>query len=167
MNRQTFSRSAIAVAVLAAVASLYIHSNGTLAGIPSADATTVAVTAAAAPVVGSATAVATDFSSIVERAGPAVVNISVTGNAKAGAVADVDEGSAQLDPSDPLFQFFKRFGPQLQMPRGPQIMRGLGSGFIISPDGLILTNAHVVDGAQEVTVKLTDRREFKAKVPLE
>ncbi|MNS84041.1 putative periplasmic serine endoprotease DegP-like precursor [compost metagenome] len=71
-----------------------------------------------------------------------------------------------IDPDDPLFQFFKRFGPQFQGPQSsqPQLVRGLGSGFIVSSDGLILTNAHVVDNATEVTVKLTDRREFKAKV---
>jgi serine protease Do len=71
-----------------------------------------------------------------------------------------------VDPDDPLFQFFKRFGPQFQGPQNaqPQLVRGLGSGFIVSQDGLILTNAHVVDNATEVTVKLTDRREFKAKV---
>ncbi|MEG1201716.1 MAG: Do family serine endopeptidase, partial [Comamonas sp.] len=78
----------------------------------------------------------------------------------------------QMDPDDPMLQFFKQFGiPQQGMPRGfgrqmPQEvpMAGEGSGFIISPDGTILTNAHVVKGAKTVTVKLTDRREFKAKV---
>jgi serine protease Do len=159
MNRQIFTRNAIAVAAFAAVTGVYLHSGGTLNGITSAHAAIVA----AQPQAGGGVAVATDFSSIVRSAGPAVVNISVTGKAKASPIAqEVDGGPT--DPNDPFFQFFKRFGPQFQAPQGTQIMRGLGSGFIISPDGLILTNAHVVDGAQEVTVKLTDRREFKAKV---
>ena len=163
MNRQTVARSAIAVAVSAAVAGIYLHSSGAGTGIPAPKAAIVA-TAPSAPVAGSVTAAATDFPSIVERSGPAVVNISVTGKLTAGALADGEDGFPQFDPNDPLFEFFKRFAPQLRLPRGPQIMRGQGSGFIISADGLILTNAHVVDGAQEVTVKLTDRREFKAKV---
>jgi len=72
----------------------------------------------------------------------------------------------QLDPDDPFYEFFKRFqGPMpRQMPRGAVPQHALGSGFIISADGTILTNAHVVAGAKEVTVKLTDRREFKAKI---
>jgi len=109
-----------------------------------------------------------DFTGIVQRYGPAVVNISVTGT---GTDDDDSTGNASamprgLDPDDPLFQFFKRFGgPGFAVPRGgPPIVRGLGSGFIVSPDGLILTNAHVVRGASDVTVKLTDRREFQAKV---
>jgi serine protease Do len=166
MSRQIFYRSAMAVAVLAAVTGVYIHTGGFAGGgMQSADAANPASVASAAPAPASsgAVAVATDFSSMVEGAGPAVVNISVTGSAKASASGDAD-GSIQGDPDDPFFQFFKRFGPQMQAPHGAQITRGLGSGFIISSDGLILTNAHVVDGAQEVTVKLTDRREFKAKV---
>jgi len=114
---------------------------------------------------------APDFTGIVQRFGPAVVNISVT-----GAAADDDGGgddAAALprgaDPDDPFFQFFKRFGgpgfgPNFAVPRGQPMLRGEGSGFIVSPDGLILTNAHVVRGASEVTVKLTDRREFQARV---
>lgn len=162
MNRQTFVRSAMVVAVSVAVAGIYMHSNGAATAMP--DANAAAIVAAAPPVAGGVTAVATDFSTIVERAGPAVVNISVTGKAKASAATDIEGGLAQRDPNDPFSEFFKRFAPQLRTPRGPQIMRGQGSGFIISADGLILTNAHVVDGAQEVTVKLTDRREFEAKV---
>ena len=77
-----------------------------------------------------------------------------------------------LDPDDednPLNEFFKRFGgpngPGLNIqPQRPMPSRGVGSGFIVSPDGYIVTNAHVVDGAKEVTVRLTDRREFTAKV---
>ena len=154
-------RNTMAVMVAAVVGGGYVYFRG--ADLPSAHAAPVqaplvAATPAPAAPSGPVVAAATDFSGIVQRSGPAVVNISVTG--KARKVADDDSG----DADDPFAQFFRHFGPQLQLPRQPQIMRGLGSGFIISPDGLILTNAHVVDGAQEVVVKLTDRREFKAKV---
>jgi serine protease Do len=104
-----------------------------------------------------------------------VVNISVSGMR---SVSDEGEPAAPpqippgMNPDDPFFEFFKRFqdqqGQQRQQPGGqpgPEIpVRGQGSGFIVSADGLILTNAHVVRGAKEVTVKLTDRREFQAKV---
>jgi serine protease Do len=68
------------------------------------------------------------------------------------------------EQDDPFFRFFRQFGFPNAPNGGSVPMRGQGSGFIISPDGLILSNAHVVDGAHEVTVKLSDRREFKAKV---
>jgi len=76
-----------------------------------------------------------------------------------------------MSPDDPFYEFFKRFqqGPQGQVPRGMQPQpqpraQGLGSGFIVGADGIILTNAHVVKDATEAVVKLTDRREYKAKV---
>jgi serine protease Do len=100
-----------------------------------------------------------DFTGIVERNGPAVVNISVTHDAKAEATAQQFEG---VDPNNPFFQFFRQFPGAV--PHGSAPEHGMGSGFIVSSDGVILTNAHVVDGATEVTVKLTDRREFRAKV---
>ena len=100
-----------------------------------------------------------DMSSIVARNGASVVNISVSSTHKTSAGRP---GAPQIDPDDPLPEFFRRYrGPQQQ---GEAPMRGLGSGFIVSADGTILTNAHVVDGADEVIVKLKDKREFKAKV---
>lgn len=121
-----------------------------------------AAIAAVAPPAAAAPLPATplpDMGAIVERNGPAVVNISVSGTRKLAA----GPGLPDLDPDDPFYEFFRRFrGPAA--PRGEEPVRGLGSGFIVTPDGTILTNAHVVDGADEVTVKLTDRREFKAKV---
>lgn len=97
-----------------------------------------------------------DFTSIVDRNGPAVVNISVV--QQATRTAD----QPQLQPGDPFFEFFRRFGVPMPQDRTPT--RGMGSGFIVSPDGMVLTNAHVVAGANEVTVKLTDKREYRAKV---
>ncbi len=102
----------------------------------------------------------TDFSALVKRYGPAVVNISVTSNVKAsfGGVPGFGGG----DRNDPFFEFFRGF--RIPQDAVPAPVRGQGSGFIVSSDGYILTNTHVVDNASEVTVKLTDRREFKAKV---
>jgi len=102
-----------------------------------------------------------DFSVIASRNGPAVVNISTVGSTKeANFRADADA------ENDPFFEFFRRFQAPGQRGRGgvPTPTHGVGSGFIVSADGIILTNAHVVRDASEVTVKLTDRREFRAKV---
>ena len=111
-----------------------------------------------------------DFSELVERVGPAVVNIRTTERVRAtsnGARPEVDED---------LLDFFRRFGvpipgqPQIpnRAPQQPPDMepqqRGVGSGFILNADGYVMTNAHVVDGADEVIVTLTDKREFKAKI---
>ncbi len=99
-----------------------------------------------------------DFSALVERVGPAVVNIAVTGKA-----APAPQGPPGAAPQDP-FEFFRRFQP----PPGPGAeapqRQGVGSGFIVSADGYVLTNTHVVKGAESVTVRLTDKREFDAKV---
>ena len=105
-----------------------------------------------------------DFSTITARSGPAVVNISVTGTVK--TAMEGPQGVPGMSPDDPFFEFFQQFGGPRGGARVPRDTptRGQGSGFIISPDGVILTNAHVVRDAKEVTVKLTDRREFKAKV---
>lgn len=121
----------------------------------------------AAPAAGytPATVAMPDFRSIVNRYGPAVVNISTEGTVKTSARIATPFGNADpSDPNDPLSQFFRRFGPQFQMPEGERPSRGQGSGFIVSEDGIILTNAHVVADAETVKVKLTDKREFTAKV---
>ncbi|HKB84184.1 MAG TPA: DegQ family serine endoprotease [Burkholderiales bacterium] len=96
-----------------------------------------------------------DFTDLVDKQGPAVVNVSTTSTAHAGA------GQSPVPEDDPFYDFFRRFGPP--QPRDYET-RSLGSGFIVSADGYILTNAHVVDMADDVTVKLNDKREFKAKV---
>ena len=101
-----------------------------------------------------------DFSGLVADNGAAVVNISVVEKPQqhVGGSAGGDEGN----DDDPLSQFFHRF--QMPSPEHMPPAHGIGSGFIVSPDGYVLTNAHVVADASEVTVKLTDRREFRAKV---
>lgn len=115
-----------------------------------------------------------DFTDLVEKTGPAVVNIRTTEKVKAIP-------SAPGNDEQEMQEFFRRyFGipipPRNQQPdRAPrgrkqspqqdeEVPRGVGSGFILSADGYVMTNAHVVDGADEVYVKLTDKREFKAKI---
>ncbi|MBB2805425.1 peptidase S1 [Xanthomonas arboricola] len=121
-----------------------------------------------------------DFTNLVEQVGPGVVNIETTITRK-DAMARQRRGGQDggaMPGDEQMPEFFRRFfGPDFQMPGGPRQGPGqggdddggiagksMGSGFIISADGYVLTNHHVVDGASEVTVKLTDRREFKAKV---
>jgi len=115
-----------------------------------------------------------DFADLVERSGPAVVNIRTT--ARLGAVHGRN-GAPQipgLDENDPFYEFFRRFFPQPQPGPGPQqrpgprgerqVPRGLGSGFIISGDGYVMTNHHVVEGSEQIMVTLADKREFSAKL---
>ena len=109
-----------------------------------------------------------DFTELVEKVGPAVVGIRTTERTRAA------RGGAEID--EDMLEFFRRFGlpipnqpkpnpraPQQQPDAEPQT-RGVGSGFILSADGYVMTNAHVVDGADEVFVTLTDSRELKAKI---
>jgi serine protease Do len=98
-----------------------------------------------------------DFSGLVAENGAAVVNISVVQKAQ-----KMSEPGEPGDSEDPLSQFFRRY--QMPAPGHAPPMKGIGSGFIVSADGYVLTNAHVVSDASEVTVSLTDRREFVAKV---
>jgi serine protease Do len=110
-----------------------------------------------------------DFTEIAERVSPTVVNIRTSERRSSGALGG---GSGEVDPG--IEEFFRRFGiplpnrpgPRGNAPRGdeePQ-QRGVGSGFILSADGFVMTNAHVVEGADEVLVTLTDKREFKARI---
>src|SRR5580765_2757285 len=105
-----------------------------------------------------------DFTELAERQGPTVVNISTTQVRERRASPQVPN----IEEDDPLYDFFRRFIPRPPGPggQGPRDFesRSLGSGFIISTDGYVLTNAHVVDSADEITVRLTDKREFKARV---
>ncbi len=123
----------------------------------------VALSAAATgPVRAQARSVAglPDFTELYDKQGPAVVAIDVTQKVRRSR-------GPELSEDDPFYEFFRRFG-QIPRPRGgPERefdQQSVGSGFIISSDGYLITNAHVVDGADEVSVKLTDKREFKAKV---
>jgi serine protease Do len=111
-----------------------------------------------------------DFTNLVEQVGPGVVNIE----AIVGSRSSRQQAQAQVPDEDDLPEIFRRFfGPDMPglpgrpgMPgpdAGPQGV-SIGTGFIMSPDGYVLTNHHVVDGADEVKVKLSDRREFTAKV---
>jgi serine protease Do len=96
-----------------------------------------------------------DFTELVEKQGPAVVNVSTKQVIRdTPALPDIPE-------NDPFYEFFKRFAPQIPQEQQAQ---SLGSGFFISSDGYVLTNAHVVDHAEKITVRLTDKREFTAKV---
>ena len=99
-----------------------------------------------------------DFADLAEKQGPAVVNISTTSSGKAQQPQAAPPPGAE---EDPFFDFFRRFGPPQQR---DYEARSLGSGFIISADGYILTNAHVVEAGDDITVRLTDKREFKGKL---
>jgi serine protease Do len=150
---RTWSLAAIAGIFVMVVAHQRSHAG---AGPAQAAAPTLV---AAAPGGASAARVTglPDFSGLVAEAGGAVVNVSVTEKPQ-----KIPQLNGQGDGDDPLSQFFRRFqtpGPERAPPS-----RGVGSGFIVSSDGYVLTNAHVVSDASEVTVTLTDRREFPAKV---
>src|SRR6476469_6121050 len=159
-----FHLKQLTVALAAAGFGLAVGTGYNRLDAPALSLANAAVTAPAvtSPVAATAAARLPDFTALVDRAGAAVVNISTGGTTRT-------TGLDQDDEDNPLHEFLKRFG----MPNGgpglniqPRAMpsRGVGSGFIVSPDGYIVTNAHVVDGANEVTVRLTDRREFTAKV---
>ncbi|MGA8055855.1 MAG: DegQ family serine endoprotease [Burkholderiales bacterium] len=160
MKSSRLTKAAVALAVAGAFAVGYNHEKLVTVADAHAAAETSAPTAARQ---------LPDFSLLVEEQGSAVVFISVS--RKGDETAQLGEGAPGL--GDGMEEFFRRFGipvpPQgrgfpMPSPQEQRPMQGVGSGFIISKDGYILTNAHVVDGATEVDVKLTDKREFRAKV---
>ena len=102
-----------------------------------------------------------NFTELVEREGHAVVNISTVQAPSMGSRAI--PGMPNIPEDDPFFEFFRRYAPPHGMPKDFE-SKSLGSGFIISSDGYILTNTHLVDAADEINVKLTDKREFRAKL---
>ena len=100
-----------------------------------------------------------DFTELYEKQGPAVVSIDTTQRQRRGQPAP------ELSEDDPFYDFFRRFGPMPRRGTPRDFDRSAtGSGFVVGSDGYIVTNAHVVDGADEVRVRMSDRREFVAKV---
>jgi serine protease Do len=155
---RTWSLAAVAGIFVVVVAHQGSHADVGLAGPGTAPAAAAPPAPASARVTG-----LPDFSGLVAENGAAVVNISVVEKPQKMAVPG--NPGEPGDSEDPLSQFFRHFqmpAPGQQQHAPP--MHGIGSGFIVSPDGYVLTNAHVVDDSAEVTVKLTDRREFVAKV---
>lgn len=168
MVRKQVTLALIAAGVGAGLATGYTHLDTKALSDAYAATQSAVQVGAATPVAATAAVNLPDFTALVERSGAAVVNISTERKGKMGKI-DI-EG---LDEDNPMFEFFKRFGGVPGMPgltpgpgpqRPPFQARGLGSGFIVTPDGYVITNAHVIDDAEEVTVRLTDRREFIAKV---
>jgi serine protease Do len=164
MTQENRSRRVTGVLMLSLALAGCSPSASTAAAVPAerAPAAVETATPPAGPSAGVAVARALpDFSGLVERFGPAVVNVQVVEKRAETQV----RGPQGMSPNDPFYDFFRRFQQPGQGQRGNQPpARGEGSGFIVSPDGYILTNAHVVNGATDVTVRFVDRREFKAKV---
>ena len=137
----------------------------------------VPVAVGAAPEANAVSANLPDFTDLVEKTGPAVVNIRTTQRIKPGAQGMPGANDEEMQ------EFLRRFFgmPVPQQPNQPsqpnrqrrkpapeqedeEVPRGVGSGFVISADGYVMTNAHVVDGAKEIYIKMTDGREFQAKL---
>jgi serine protease Do len=126
---------------------------------------TAAPPATAAPVAPLVTGLP-DFTGLVERYGPAVVNVKV--NQKARSSRARNNAPQAPESANPLEEFLRQWGggnlPRGAVPQQPRPSAGEGSGFVVSADGYIITNAHVVRDANDITVKLTDRREYPAKL---
>ncbi len=163
MDRVTFKYVVIAISGL--VLSACSRTAATAVPPVSAAAPVTVSASQGTPAAGPMVTGLPDFTPLVEHYGPAVVNVQVT----EGRPQQQARGPQGADPSDPFNEFFRRFGiPNPNGQGGPRgnapPAHGEGSGFIVTPDGYIMTNAHVVRGATEVIVKMTDRREYPAKV---
>jgi len=177
MNVRNVIRKPLAAAVLGAAVIAapvgVLYALGATPAAVSAPAPAAAVgPVTSVPAAGNPSAVLPDFSTMVQKYGPAVVNISVISKVPVSDVSPGDDddddngngnGNENQNPFGPNSPFAPFFRGIPHMPQ-PAPTRGEGSGFIVRPDGYILTNAHVVNGASEVTVRLTDRREYTAKV---
>ncbi|RLJ67670.1 DegQ family serine endoprotease [Sulfurisoma sediminicola] len=144
----SFRRIAIAAIAVAAIGVAYFNRGDIPLASAHATAAPASISPPPAPHAG-----LPDFSDIVARYGPAVVNVSTSGTVKARLAEGAD---------DPFAELLRRFG--MAPPAGEYRSRGLGSGFIVGADGLVLTNAHVVADAGEIVVRLTDKREFAARL---
>ena len=142
--RKSLAAAAIGAVVIAAPVTV-LHAVGTT---PAAAPAQAAAPVTSVPATGNPSAVLPDFSTMVQKYGPAVVNITVVSKVPvADNGDDEDENDNPFGPNSPFAPFFRG------IPHGqPAPTRGEGSGFVIRPDGYILTNAHVVNGASEVTV---------------
>jgi serine protease Do len=154
MATNTFKRSLVAAAIVAAFATGTVIADRAATVSPAGAAPQPAAIAAAPGAVTSAAL--PDFADLVAKQGPAVVQVSTVKEARRVAAEEMPD-------ADELPPWFRGM-PNLPHGRNPGPSQGVGSGFVVSPDGVLLTNAHVVADADEVTVKLTDGREFKAKV---
>jgi serine protease Do len=153
MISTTFKRSLAALAIAGAFATGSLVAEHATFTRPATAAASVSAAAASVPMAG-----LPDFADLVQKQGPAVVQVSTIQDLKKTASRDPRD-PPDMDDLPPFFRNLPLPGPQQRRPA-----MGTGSGFIVAADGIVLTNAHVVDGADEVTVKLTDQREFKAKV---
>jgi serine protease Do len=159
MTYESIVRRLAGIALAAALLTACTPQSSTAAPAPSSGS---AAQTAPAPTVAPATPLVRglpDFATLVEQVGPAVVNVTVLEKRQRNPLGG---GGSPFSDNDPFSDFFRQF--QNQQPRDLPPEQGVGSGFIVSPDGYILTNTHVVDNATRVTVRLTDRREFQAKV---
>ena len=147
MKRQTYVPTVAVAAVLAA--GFLVH-----------PATSFVPAARAETAVQPGSVGLPDFTQLVAATSPAVVNISAV---REKPVANRPGNGPRFGPDEEVPEFFRHFGPPMPDGEGPSQRSG-GSGFIISADGKVLTNAHVVAGADEVDVRLNDKRQFKAKV---
>ncbi|HYR01405.1 MAG TPA: trypsin-like peptidase domain-containing protein, partial [Casimicrobiaceae bacterium] len=155
MQASTFKRSAVTLAVVGAFAAGTVIADRAATIKPAGAAAPTVATVPATPETASALP---DFTGLVAKHGPAVVQISVLQNAHRASLRGMPDFNEDAIPPQ-----FRRFFNMPEMPN-PMPTQGTGSGFIVDANGVILTNAHVVDGADEVTVRLVDGREFKAKV---